>query len=975
MSLKLFQLLLNLWLIALTPTVLSTGSQRWQGDNSVRGNSFGLENFLFQSYDDAEISKVMRDVKKIRPAGEYNTIEHNNRLQFEPDRSSIVGFITTHPPLTNNFNRNYQAQNLPANIATLKTVTPPQRVSIDADITENKERITKTRPYLRRRKRPQQLAPENKNWKSNRIPDSTPPSRVSVRTTAAPIRASDSSKPHHYPTPVSIKSSGATSTLRPQQSQEERVQEITKLTEDSTAATRVRDQTGAKRQQQPTKVTTEKTSTMNLKDFLKQQTETLRLSELLQTQNLSLADLLKGNKDASAILRVSTTPASIFMEVKKKYHSPELAAEPSESKYRKTEIPQKAVTLETTTFKTLSKRVQQKFTGVSVNHTTKNHENSPEEKETTEETIKTSKRTNLYTLNPLNLDSQNRINDFRAKLRNGIRRIPTREPQVTTQTPEKITTTSTEPTTVATKVTEPAKYKTKRIPFKSSNNPELSLIITDKKSELREKYPDRITSRLPYNKKTTPEIKVKQSDNLVIEPPKPQNSNSERESESVEDSSQETETATVTTQSYEYVTKSSEEVKKPEMKDDLIELLRSQYSADALKKILDSRNMTLEEVLQNREKSTVQSNIEELFSSRQMNNYTTPLSIEIVEPKELNPHKIDLDDLYQSESGVAKGSIIIGQADIVETREGKHYSLPIATIHEESVLNFKPDDLRADTSNTENLALWKLSDKAVIYGSTFPHQGPLPVKRITDKPSIHRSTELPDDEDGIILLETLERHQDAGRKLKMGLNDYRESAKVSENMDKSYIPPAIKSAIIASGVVMGLALFVFIAIFATCGWRQRRVRLKGSSSILNETLTRSEEKPKLTNTLTPVNFNDGKTYKKTIEFDDGTSESGTSIAGSYLWNSLKNTFTSRANTLKGRLDRETKSRDDKLTYRGNESKKKFRHEGVEDSSTYEIQEEKTLKKIDRGRNVINTSFNFKRSTPKDQYFSDVPRRC
>ena len=757
----------------------------------------------------------------------------------------------------------------------------------------------------------------------------------------------------------------------------------------------------------PMTITTEKLSTLNLKTFLKQQTETLSLSELLQTQNLSLADLLRGNTDASVIFNGRQTAPVTQSVSSPNYYLPSNIKETYEPFEQDREI---LKTTASSVSKTNEKRMQPFGKGIFQRKQFKNKIQTLQPKAPADSTEgKTTTVRNWQPFRPAGLTPQERKNELQAKLKNYQRRnqvttttttTTTGEPEVSSNTIFKenfdisssaaaaaaattTTSTSTMPPVAIYNNPQIPIQKKRIIPFKSSNNPALPLIIPERKPEVAlEKFAAKINYYQPNDVWTTENSKI---DTLKIT-----TGRDEHPFENTREKSYEMTFGTSTTQRYDYVDSSTEIIfRENEPVDELIELIRSEQNAKALQKILDSRNMTLREILDNREKSTVQSNIEELFSNREKKRiFSTQTTIIFGSlPHFYAPHPnrfkslkgAEYEELYADESAPNVGKIDVAG------REPRFYNSPssVSSSNEKSILNFKPDDLTADTSNTENLALWKLSEKSFVYGNPLAPENPPTVnvnnnnKNETKKDKNYKITtpaEDDNDDDDIILLETLHKNKkninrhfdfDSGDLNKERKPKIKEEGKDDEDVEKSNnIPPAVKSAIIASGVVMGIALFVFVAIFAACGWRQRKIHLKSSPSILSDSLSRNKNKRTKSGEIpSSVNFK-----KKTSDFDnddcdddDGGSESGTSFAGSYLWSTFKNTFTSRASTLKTRLakdEKETLGKKSKNNL-GNRYSKGFYVKNNDDNDDILRQ------KIDKGRNVINTSLSFNRTRNKD----------
>lgn len=364
-------------------------------------------------------------------------------------------------------------------------------------------------------------------------------------------------------------------------------------------------------------------------------------------------------------------------------------------------------------------------------------------------------------------------------------------------------------------------------------------------------------------------------------------------------------------------------------KDEILELLKSAATAQKLEKILASRNMTIGELLLNREKGSAQTNFSRLFSSSQEasrppeSQGSTQATIrEVAENggkdatgrrQENLPLTTLFDEMETDESNPVVGRVEISAAQNQnrETRKTDQIHAVQDFARKDRANDFARDNVQSGIDGLSS------REKTVNYYNSLlvPVAESLPASTKTKtKSDVYRTAEP-----GSISSSSSEDTWMENAKINLQANNRNgflsgehptaetEKQIPSPEIDKSFIPPVIKSTIIISGVVMGIALVVFIAIFAACGWRQRQLRLKADSSICNETLTSKSDKKKRASTraMSPVEIKRSNTYKKTLDFDDSRSVvSASSEASSYLWNTLKNTFTSRNNTLKNRSEKE-----------------------------------------------------------------------
>jgi len=740
-------------------------------------------------------------------------------------------------------------------------------------------------------------------------------------------------------------------------------------------------------------------STERLKTLLKQTNGQLSLSELLQTQNLSLADFLKGNPGALSALggtkvnsEKNSAPVNSNVQVPKDHtipHIPKISSKsrpfskPSNNTKPTRRLPSKNTTTSTTeTPKDLPKKLQiievtsdkptyngfaPKNPRVRGNHkpdqrlhkekiqdiiglknevdTVKESaisENETRPENNTEETLikkdsEKSHRLPVYRLTTSTIPPSDytigeqrvvpkRYGDYKPKIR-----LDRRKPSSDLSTEGTTISDSQESTTKSTKdevKVKPSKDPRNRvrIPFMSTNNPDISVIIPSKKNTT-EKPKERTRERFHLYKR--PNSSEERNENIL-----------ETETDIATHSTTTAATSTTTIQYRRKETTTTEPVF-DESSDEIIELLKMGNNAERLQKILESRNMTVEELLEKRANISKQPNVTHLFLndrapelsenekvSELNDNYFHPSTEKNVfkharidsdhrqEREKMKSHLTNtFDELYVDESIVRPIKI---PYDEEEKREAKSYEKPPK---EEPKVSQKPVQrlnlAPGVVGKPKNpIPLWNV-DQQTIY-SPNPYGYP---SYDLNRNLAGQTTELPKTpESDIISLETIKRNQDLNSRLRDNINNIlKEQQEVVKEVkdDVTFIPPAVKSAIIASGVVMGIAVIVFVAIFAACGWKQRQFRLRARSSILNDSLNGSTHK-KRSGTLSPVSFKRSALYKKSIDFEDtDSSVSGSSNTSSYLWNTLKHTFQSRNSTLKNRQEKEEKIQEKEYRSRRN----------------------------------------------------------
>lgn len=711
-------------------------------------------------------------------------------------------------------------------------------------------------------------------------------------------------------------------------------------------------------------------STQKLKSLLKQQNGQLSLSELLQTQNLSLSDFLKGNPGALSALGAHkattekeqpTQTESISERLKPENHRPHIPKISSKSRpFSKTfanatkisrrpttttteepvpELPKKLQIIEVTSdrpayngfapknprtrggqkhemkfnlpkeIEDFAEKEQDIAESVEKEEFVRSTTKSPVSKQTTLSQMRES------TITEHKLGSK-RYGEYRSKLR----RKPSTDTTSESTTVTDETTIKTSAATEEMKIPKEPKNRV-RIPFMSVNNPEISLILPNKRAEVTtEKTKERT---IPIIKERINLFKrVNQEEKPLIE-----NTLETTEPTSTEPMTTKTEPTT------------TEQIIGKETSDEIVELLKTGNNAQRLERILAARNMTVDELLEKRANSSKQPNVTRLFENEaklstnkekivELSNNEHPSTepTKVQTTKKVPPVFPDLlswkankveekksnsfDELFVDESMISPIKLPFDKEVNRESKTvGKKETAPKVSHHVN--LNLSPGVQGRPGSS---IPLWKVDERTVYNSDPYPYYD-------LNKNLAGQTTTTESTTEGPLILETINKNTETNNRLKSSINEIlKEQGEIVKDLkeEKTLIPPAVKSAIIASGVVMGIALIVFVAIFAACGWKQRQFRLRARSSILNDSLNGSAHKAmRRTGTLSPVSFKRSSLYKKSIDFEDsGSSISGSSNTSSYLWNTLKHTFQSRNSTLKNRQEKE-----EKIQERENRSRK------------------------------------------------------
>jgi hypothetical protein len=108
------------------------------------------------------------------------------------------------------------------------------------------------------------------------------------------------------------------------------------------------------------------------------------------------------------------------------------------------------------------------------------------------------------------------------------------------------------------------------------------------------------------------------------------------------------------------------------------------------------------------------------------------------------------------------------------------------------------------------------------------------------------------------------------------------------------LPTDVKSTITVSSAILGLAILGFLAIFVVCRWRQKQARRRFVDGIVNARarspiLMQPEEK-NIHQTLSPVMVNTQDLYKRDVSLDGEDDNQDPSARRYYLWRTIRKTL-------------------------------------------------------------------------------------
>lgn len=258
---------------------------------------------------------------------------------------------------------------------------------------------------------------------------------------------------------------------------------------------------------------------------------------------------------------------------------------------------------------------------------------------------------------------------------------------------------------------------------------------------------------------------------------------------------------------------------------DILELLEDRRSGARLYKVLAQRNMTLNELLDHRQRGSSQLHLAEIFHNKSKTDVSVPASAD----------HLDIVTAFDNFPTFNLGNVKSVKPDDIKTdSEGSSYFT--------SIINIKPTDevfkegraLREDTVKIPAVVATK---QAQTEGSSdFWNFDPDENNVIDDgdgatqKPILSSSRlspladEMGDSVDSVYKgVEQIENEVARAHDiidLELSGHGYKRSSVIVESAHN--MPVGVRSAIIASSSIVGISFLVFIIIFVTCRWRQRR---------------------------------------------------------------------------------------------------------------------------------------------------------
>lgn len=253
--------------------------------------------------------------------------------------------------------------------------------------------------------------------------------------------------------------------------------------------------------------------------------------------------------------------------------------------------------------------------------------------------------------------------------------------------------------------------------------------------------------------------------------------------------------------------------------EELMEILKDSISRERLSRILELRNMTIEELIAQRERGSSQLHLADIFHSqkREPEPKEEPLIGEI---KQYPIHQENSKySVLPSHGAKSMKGFEFGDKIIVSSSETPKVESDVYT-----VTSFPTYKIEMDKSNKEGgypqfFPVWKSIIPTIYADVHEDHSQEAKSRAVINKP-----VDLDDD---------LQRIEEVENKIAESVNE-----KLNVDLNQNYfeeenfsqITTGVKSAIIASAVIVGASLMVFLTIFGVFRWTQKQKRSRYSNS-------------------------------------------------------------------------------------------------------------------------------------------------
>ncbi|GAB0088883.1 hypothetical protein DMENIID0001_033470 [Sergentomyia squamirostris] len=235
-------------------------------------------------------------------------------------------------------------------------------------------------------------------------------------------------------------------------------------------------------------------------------------------------------------------------------------------------------------------------------------------------------------------------------------------------------------------------------------------------------------------------------------------------------------------------------------KTELMELLGDRRNGARLAKILAQRNMTINELIDHRERGSSTVHLAEIFHNR-------TLARNLHHPR-VRTEKMEIVTAFENFPHFSFANLRSVKPDDIKTdSQGSSYFA--------SIINVKPtDDTQAIKMSPRGSAGYPTNFNPYDTKITPEEKFVAPSSRVS--PSTENFAD-----DGDIIEKELAR---ISNQLDLELEQKHQSNVNRKSVMNTYLTSGVRSAIVASSCIVAGSVMIFIIIFATCRWRQRRNR-------------------------------------------------------------------------------------------------------------------------------------------------------
>lgn len=261
---------------------------------------------------------------------------------------------------------------------------------------------------------------------------------------------------------------------------------------------------------------------------------------------------------------------------------------------------------------------------------------------------------------------------------------------------------------------------------------------------------------------------------------------------------------------------SHEKLKNISAKEELMEILKDPISRERLSRILEYRNMTLDELIELRERGSSQLHLADIFHSQKR------------EPEPLDDPHIGRIHTVPSQTDE---KVFVAP---VEHKTGKSLEHPVEVPKPVNKQEQENDEAYMVTSFPAYRIEMEKSAKDSALPSFFPFWGNIYTPFYTN---IHESGDKEQNEEDpnkYSELNNVQRIEEIENKIAESVNeklnvDFAQNSYSSED-DYGQVSSGVKSAILASAVIVGASIVIFLTIFVVFKWSQKQKRLNYSNS-------------------------------------------------------------------------------------------------------------------------------------------------